>query len=69
MLDTLEAVGGLLSYRQAAKLLGVDRGTTLKQLIAAGHLSVVQHGKRKRIPAGDVLRLAGLLSQPWRLHV
>lgn len=48
---------GLLSYREAAKLLGVDRNTTLKEMIRRGLLHAVKCGGRNRIPAGEVQRL------------
>jgi hypothetical protein len=43
----------LLSRREAARMLGVDRGTTLEALIREGHLRLVL-GK---IPVGDLERL------------
>lgn len=47
----------LLSLRAAAKMLGVDRGTTLRELIDAGHVhTVVVHGKTK-VPASEVERI------------
>lgn len=47
----------LLSKREAAKRLGVDRGTTLEVLIATKQLKTVRTGKRVRIPAAEVERL------------
>lgn len=53
-----------LSHREAAAALGVDRGTTLRDLIAAGRLREVPWGvsaggrPRTRIPAEDVERVA-----------
>jgi hypothetical protein len=43
----------LLSKRAAAKMLGIDRGTTLEGLIRAGHLHLVLG----RIPANEIDRL------------
>lgn len=48
----------VLSYRQAAKLLRVDRGSTLPWLIKSGRLRVVPWGKSTRIPLAEVQRLA-----------
>lgn len=44
--------------REAAKLLGIDRGRTLGALIALGKLRVVPWGNGERIPLTDVERLA-----------
>lgn len=43
----------LLSRRAAAKMLGVDRGSTLEGLIREGRLRLV----RGRIPLGEIERL------------
>lgn len=48
----------LLSFRQAAKLLKVDRFTTLKVLVASGQLAVVKVNGRDRIKRSEVDRLA-----------
>jgi hypothetical protein len=48
----------LLSKRAAAKLLGVDRGSTLGDLLATGNLRTVTLGGRPRIPLAEVERLA-----------
>ena len=48
----------LLSLREAARRLGVDRGTTLAELIEQRRLRVVQVNGRPRIPAVEVERLA-----------
>lgn len=48
----------LLSMRQAAARLRVDRNTTLKILISTGQLRTVQAGGRARVPAAEVERLA-----------
>jgi excisionase family DNA binding protein len=52
----------LLSKRAAAKLLGVDRGTTLEQMIADGRLRTVDVGGRPRVPRAELERVlaAGL---------
>jgi hypothetical protein len=43
----------LLSRRAAARMLGVDRGSTLAGLIRSGHLRLVMG----RIPASEIERL------------
>lgn len=48
----------LLSKRQAAKLLGVGRGSTLERLIRAGDIRMVKAGARMRIPLEEVERFA-----------
>lgn len=48
----------LLSLREAARRLGVDRGTTLAELIAQKRLRVVQVNGRPRIPAAEVERVS-----------
>jgi len=48
----------LLSQRQAAKMLGIDRGATLGDLLASGNLRTVTLGGRPRIPLVEVERLA-----------
>ena len=48
----------LLSKRAAAKLLGVDRGTTLADLLATGNLRTVVLGGQERIPTAEIERLA-----------
>lgn len=48
----------LLSLREAARRLGVDRGTTLAELIEQRRLRVVHVNGRPRIPAAEVERLA-----------
>lgn len=61
--DALRPAPRLLSKRAAAKLLGIDRGTTLETLIRDGYLRLVM-GK---IPAGDLERLlANGLPEPKR---
>jgi excisionase family DNA binding protein len=47
----------LLSKRAAAKFLGVDRGTTLEQLIRDGRLRTVDVGGRPRIPRTELDRV------------
>jgi excisionase family DNA binding protein len=47
-----------LSKREAARLLGIDRGKTLHALIRAGRLRTVPWGSGRRIPREDVERLA-----------
>jgi excisionase family DNA binding protein len=48
----------LLSAREAARRLGVSRGATIAELIAAGKLRTVRVNGRERIPASEVERLA-----------
>ncbi len=48
----------VLSLREAAKLLHIDRGSTLLDLIRAGRLRPVPWGRRQRIPLEEVQRLA-----------
>jgi len=50
----------LLSKRAAARLLGIDRGTTLEELIREGHLRMVL-GK---IPDTEIDRLLDLDTMP-----
>jgi excisionase family DNA binding protein len=47
-----------LSQREAARLLGIDRGRTLRALIDAGRLRLVPWGSTQRIPLVDVQRVA-----------
>lgn len=47
-----------LTYREAARLLRIDRGSTLAELIRAGRLRPVPWGKRNRIPLEQVQELA-----------
>jgi excisionase family DNA binding protein len=47
-----------VSFREAAHLLGIDRGSTLLDLIHAGRLRPVAWGKRQRIPLEQVQELA-----------
>ena len=50
----------LLSLRQAARRLGVDRNTTLAKLIRTGQLRGVEAGGRLRIPASEIERFTKL---------
>jgi len=58
----------LLSLRQAAKVLRVDRGTTLPGLIASGALRAVTVLGKARIPRDEIDRVKrdGLSSAPTR---
>jgi excisionase family DNA binding protein len=47
-----------LSFREAARLLKIDRGSTLLELIRLGRLRPVPWGARQRIPLEEVQRLA-----------
>jgi excisionase family DNA binding protein len=48
----------LLSLREAARRLGVDRNSTLRELIQNGRLRVVSANGKLRVPATEVERLA-----------
>lgn len=48
----------LLSFRKAAKLLGIDRGSTLQALIKSGQIKCVKAGRTVRIPLSEINRLA-----------
>lgn len=48
----------VVSYREAARLLHVDRVRTLHALIAAGSLRPVPWGGRMRIPLEQIQQLA-----------
>ncbi len=47
-----------LSYAEAARMLRIDRSTTLVRLVKAGLVRSVPWGKGWRIPREDVERLA-----------
>ncbi len=47
-----------LSYRQAAQLLRIDRGTTLKDAIETGNIKTVEVNGRRKIPLKEVQRVA-----------
>lgn len=47
----------LLSKKSAARLLGVDRATTLEEWIATGRIKVVDLAGRVRIPRAEVERV------------
>ncbi len=47
----------LLSKREAARRLGIDRGTTLQDLIRSGSLRTVVLAGRLRIPASEIDRI------------
>jgi excisionase family DNA binding protein len=48
----------VLSKREAAHLLGIDRGRTLGELLRSGQLRAVPWGRGERIPLEEVQRLA-----------
>ncbi|HZH16126.1 MAG TPA: helix-turn-helix domain-containing protein [Archangium sp.] len=50
----------LLSLREAARRLGMDRKTTLMKLICTGQLRGVETGGRLRIPASEIERFTKL---------
>ena len=47
----------LISLREAARRLGIDRSTTLADLIRNGRIKVVQKNSRPAIPAGEIERI------------
>jgi excisionase family DNA binding protein len=47
----------LLSKREAARRLGIDRGTTLQDLIRSGEIRTVVLAGRVKIPASEIERL------------
>ncbi len=47
-----------LSFREAARLLKIDRATTLHALVAAGRLTPIPWGHRQRLPLEQVQELA-----------
>jgi excisionase family DNA binding protein len=57
--DLGAAAPGLLSKREAARRLGIDRGTTLEDLVRTGRLRTVLAltGKGIRVPSAEVARL------------
>jgi excisionase family DNA binding protein len=59
---------GLLSFRKAAKLLGIDRGTTLNAMVASGQIRTVTVGKREKIPMAEIQRLL-IDETTWKLKV
>lgn len=48
----------VLSYREAARLLKIDRGSTLHELIRRGDLETIPWGSGCRIPLASVQALA-----------
>ena len=48
----------LLSQREAARRLGIDRNTTLVALIQTGQLRTVEANGKRKVPATEVERLA-----------
>jgi excisionase family DNA binding protein len=52
-----KASSGLLSKKAAARLLGVDRATTLEAWIATGRIKAVDLAGRVRIPRTEVERV------------
>lgn len=47
----------LLSPKEAARILGIDRKTTLKDLVADGHLTTVPGSRGVRIPRSEIDKL------------
>jgi excisionase family DNA binding protein len=47
----------LLSMREAARRLGIDRNTTLREMIDAGHIRAVPFRGGARIPASEIDRV------------
>lgn len=63
--EVLKALGStclspkvLLSFREAARRLGVDRCKVLPLLVASGQLRTVRAGRRVKIPAAEIERVA-----------
>jgi len=52
------AASEFLTHREAARRLGVDRATTLCELIAAGQIRTVPVGNHARIPIAEIERIA-----------
>lgn len=48
----------VVSKREAARLLGIDRGRTLGALLKSGQLRSVPWGRGQRVPLEEVQRLA-----------
>lgn len=48
----------VVSKREAAHLLGIDRGRTLGELLRSGRLRAIPWGRGERIPLEEVQRLA-----------
>jgi hypothetical protein len=48
----------VVSFREAARLLKIDRGATLHDLIRAGQLRPIPWGARQRIPLEQIQALA-----------
>jgi excisionase family DNA binding protein len=48
----------LLSKREAARRLGIDRGSTLQALIDSGKIQTVRLAGRERIPVAEIERLS-----------
>jgi hypothetical protein len=58
MRDRRNSQKGLLSMREAARRLGIDRSSTLPELIRTGRIAVVLKGTRPAIPVSEVERIA-----------
>ncbi|OJT16422.1 hypothetical protein BO221_50445 [Archangium sp. Cb G35] len=52
-----KASSGLLSKKEAARRLGVDRATTLAQFIASGRIKTVDVNGHQRIPVSEIERI------------
>ncbi|HEX8820369.1 MAG TPA: helix-turn-helix domain-containing protein [Archangium sp.] len=52
-----KASSGLLSKKEAARRLGVDRATTLAQFITSGRIKTVDVNGRQRIPVSEIERI------------
>ncbi|OJH33617.1 helix-turn-helix domain-containing protein [Cystobacter ferrugineus] len=48
---------GLLSKKEAARRLGMDRATTLAQFIASGRIKTVDVNGHQRIPVSEIERI------------
>ncbi len=52
-----KAGSGLLSKKEAARRLGVDRATTLAQFIVSGRIKTVDVNGHQRIPVSEIERI------------
>jgi hypothetical protein len=52
-----KASSGLLSKKEAARRLGVDRATTLAQFTASGRIKTVDVNGHQRIPVSEIERI------------
>jgi excisionase family DNA binding protein len=65
-MSPLDSLPGLLSFRRAARVLGISRETTLPDLVRDGRLKTVRVGSRLKIPVTEIKRLL-VDSVAWKL--